>query len=294
MCGEQLSSSWETEKLKHKKVDYTTDKWMQPSTRKRITKFQKGVLEVELQKAVDNGTIEEIYWVGGEPLMYEIHWRIMQQLVDSGQSKDVTIRYNTNLSRVIYKNYSLYDLLPHFKKINICASIDAIGAVGEYIRTGLKWKEWADNFKQGQFLIKQYGDDALVFDVTLTTPGLFDLKNMFDYVTKLNVKSYFKITFSFDPTIVMSPLCLPKDILEETITDLLEYMEPRATPKTQVYVDTLKDILCRPTFYELYPNAQQGIKKGKENIEFLESIRNCNITFRDTLSQRAKEWWDKI
>ena len=107
MCGEQLSSSWETEKLKHKKVDYTTDKWMQPSTRKRITKFQKEVLEVELQKAVDNGTIEEIYWVGGEPLMYEIHWRIMQQLVDSGQSKDVTIRYNTNLSRVIYKNYSL-------------------------------------------------------------------------------------------------------------------------------------------------------------------------------------------
>ena len=37
-----------------------------------------------------------------------------------------------------------------------------------------------------------------------------------------------------------------------------------------------------------------SVKKGKENIEFLESIRNCNITFRDTLSQRAKEWWDKI
>ena len=31
----------------------------------------------------------------------------MQQLVDSGQSKDVTIRYNTNLSRTKYKNYDL-------------------------------------------------------------------------------------------------------------------------------------------------------------------------------------------
>ena len=294
MCGEQLSSSWETEKIIHDRVNYDDAKWMVPDTRKKISKFQKDVLEVELQEAVDNGTIEEIYWVGGEPLMYDIHWRIMQQLVDSGKSKDVVIRYNTNLSRVIYKNYSLYDLLPHFKKVNVCASIDGVGTVGEYIRTGLKWNQWIDNFKQGHFLIDQYGDDALVFDVTLTTPGLFDLKNMFDCVTELGVKSYFKITFAFDPSVVMSPLCLPKDILEETVNELLEYMEPRVTPKTQVYIDTLKNLLTRPTFYESYPDAKQGIKQGKQNIEFLESIRDCDVTFRSVLNNRAKEWWDKI
>jgi sulfatase maturation enzyme AslB (radical SAM superfamily) len=294
MCGEQLSSSWETEKIIHDRVNYDDAKWMVPDTRKKISKFQKDVLEVELQEAVDNGTIEEIYWVGGEPLMYDIHWRIMQQLVDSGKSKDVVIRYNTNLSRVIYKNYSLYDLLPHFKKVNVCASIDGVGTVGEYIRTGLKWNQWIDNFKQGHFLIDQYGDDALVFDVTLTTPGLFDLKNMFDCVSELGVKSYFKITFAFDPSVVMSPLCLPKDILEETVNELLEYMEPRVTPKTQVYIDTLKNLLTRPTFYESYPDAEQGIKQGKRNIEFLESIRDCDVTFRSVLNDRAKEWWDKI
>ena len=294
MCGEQLSSSWETEKIIHDRVNYDDAKWMVPDTRKKISKFQKDVLEVELQEAVDNGTIEEIYWVGGEPLMYDIHWRIMQQLVDSGKSKDVVIRYNTNLSRVIYKNYSLYDLLPHFKKVNVCASIDGVGTVGEYIRTGLKWNQWIDNFKQGYFLIDQYGDDALVFDVTLTTPGLFDLKNMFDCVSELGVKSYFKITFAFDPSVVMSPLCLPKDILEETVNELLEYMEPRVTPKTQVYIDTLKNLLTRPTFYESYPDAKQGIKQGKQNIEFLESIRDCDVTFRSVLNNRAKEWWDKI
>lgn len=294
MCGEQLSSSWETEKIIHDRVNYDDAKWMVPDTRKKISKFQKDVLEVELQEAVDNGTVEEIYWVGGEPLMYDIHWRIMQQLVDSGKSKDVVIRYNTNLSRVIYKNYSLYDLLPHFKKVNVCASIDGVGTVGEYIRTGLKWNQWIDNFKQGHFLIDQYGDDALVFDVTLTTPGLFDLKNMFDCVSELGVKSYFKITFAFDPSVVMSPLCLPKDILEETVNELLEYMEPRVTPKTQVYIDTLKNLLTRPTFYESYPDAEQGIKQGKQNIEFLESIRDCDVTFRSVLNDRAKEWWDNI
>jgi len=72
MCGEQLSSSWETEKIKHNVVNYEREKWMQPDTRKKIATFQKEVLETELQEAVDKGIVEELYWVGGEPLMYDI------------------------------------------------------------------------------------------------------------------------------------------------------------------------------------------------------------------------------
>ena len=90
MCGDQLSSSWESENKIH-----TTpiDAWLQPNTRRKISNFQVEVLEEELQAAVDQGVIEEIYWVGGEPLMWERHWTIMQQLVDTGQSKDVAVSY---------------------------------------------------------------------------------------------------------------------------------------------------------------------------------------------------------
>ena len=63
MCGEQLSSSWEAEKKKHNLIDVKQDPWMEPTTRKKISNFQEEVLEEELQKAVDNKTIEEIYWV---------------------------------------------------------------------------------------------------------------------------------------------------------------------------------------------------------------------------------------
>ena len=47
MCGEQLSSSWETEKIIHDRVNYDDAKWMVPDTRKKISKFQKYVLELE-------------------------------------------------------------------------------------------------------------------------------------------------------------------------------------------------------------------------------------------------------
>ena len=295
MCGEQLSSAWETEKNKNNQVDYKNNKWMEPTTRKEITQFQEEVLEEELQRAVDENLIEEIYWVGGEPLMWEKHWSIMHQLVKSKQSKDVVIRYNTNLSRIRYKNYYLYDLLPHFKRINLCASIDGVGDVGEYIRTGLNWQEWLENFKKGMFLIDQYGDDALVFDVTLTTPGFFDLKNLFDTVTELDVKSYLKITFAFDPSVVMSPMCLPRDILDNEIYRLIDYMKSKQTTKNKIYIDTLKDMLTRENFYEQWPEeVYSGLSKGKRNIEFLESIRNQKTTFRETLNREAKKWWDSI
>ena len=295
MCGEQLSSSWETEKIKHNKVNYEHEKWMEPNTHKKIATFQKEVLETELQAAVDNGNVEEIYWVGGEPLMYDIHWRIMQQLVDTGQSKNVVVRYNTNLSRTTYKNYNLYSLLDNFKNVNICASIDGVGAVGEYIRTGLNWDQWIQNFKDGMFLLDKYGNDALVFDVTLTTPGLFDLKNLFDTVLELDVKSYFKITFAFDPSIVMCPMVLPRNILDNTIYDLLEYIEPKLTSKTYVYKETLENMLTRPTFEEQWPDTHlESIKNGKRNIEFLEKIRNQKITFSEILNDEARDWWNTL
>ena len=66
MCGEQLSSSWEAEKRKHGMWDPKYDKWMAPHLRIPIKDFQENVLEDELQSAVDNKTVEELYWVGGE------------------------------------------------------------------------------------------------------------------------------------------------------------------------------------------------------------------------------------
>jgi len=294
MCGDQLSSSWEAEnKLGNRMQE---EPWLQPNNRRKITNFQKEVLEEELQAAVDEDVIEEIYWVGGEPLMWERHWTIMDQLKDSKRKKEITIRYNTNLSRVDYKKYNLFDMLEGFKAMNICASIDGAGAIGEYIRTGIKWDEWLENFKRGIYLNEQYGDDAMVFDVTLTTPGLFGLKDLFDVVTELDVKSYFKFTYGFTPNVLMCPDALPQSIVEPYCNELIEYMESRKTEKTQVYIDSLKNLIERKSFYEQWEgdDLKYGMRNGKENLLFLEKIRDQELTFREILNEPGKEWWDGI
>ena len=294
MCGDQLSSSWEAEnKVNNRMQDQP---WLQPNNRRKITNFQKEVLEEELQEAVDQDVIEEIYWVGGEPLMWERHWTIMDQLKDSSNKENITIRYNTNLSRIDYKHYNLYDMLDGFKAMNICASIDGAGAIGEYIRTGIKWDDWLVNFKKGMWINEEYGDDGICFDVTLTTPGLFGLKDLFDVVTELDIKSYFKFTYAFTPNVLMAPDALPNSIVEPYCNELIEYMEPRKTWKTQVYIDSLKALIERPSFYDQWEGEEliKGMKQGKGNLLFLEKIREQELTFREILNEPGKEWWDDI
>ena len=252
--------------------------------------------EKELWDAVKENRIEEIYWVGGEPLMFEIHWDIMKYLVDSGHSKNVTVRYNTNLSRISHKGVNLYDLLPHFKKVNVSASIDGTEEIVEYIRHGIKWDLWLENFKKGLFLNELYGDDGIVLDITITSPGLFSLKNLFDLALKLNVKSYIKKTFAFDSSIVMSPSMIPKSILNEIIDDNIEYMKNRVTPKTQIYIESLEDLRITKTFEEQYDNYLDGIKQGKKRIDFIDELRKNKGILEKIFSKNTNllNWWNNI
>lgn len=299
MCGEQLSSSWESEKRKHNLWDKRADRWMLKENKTQLDAFAKDVLEKELWSAVKSRTIEEIYWVGGEPLMWEIHWEIMdfiQKNYSSEEKKNITIRYNSNLSRIVYKDYSLTTLLSGFKNVNFCASIDGVGKVGEYIRTGLKFDEWLLNFKKLSFLNEEYGDNGLVLDLTITLPGLLFIENLFDLALELNVKTYIKTTFAFDSSVLMSPMCLPRNLLNEIIDSKVYYFNTKGvTEKTKIYVEALNDLKTKPVFSDSYTKdeCELGKKQGKKRLELVDQIRSSDIREFLSMNEKVIEWWNK-
>lgn len=295
MCGEQLSSSWEAEKRTNG-FDLSNQLWLKEENKAKIENFQKNVVEEELWAAAKNGELEEIYWVGGEPLMYEIHWKLMKYLVDSGQAKNVIVRYNTNLSRTSAFGLNLYDLLPHFKKVNVCASIDGIGENVEYIRSGISWNSWLENFKAGLFLNELFGKDAMVLDVTITLPGLYSMMDLIDLALELEVKSYVKVCFDFSSSAFMSPLALPKKILTKLCDQIIAYETVVGSELTEVYSDTFRSLRERQTFEEKYPDYKEGLAKGKEFCLKLEKIRKCSTSMRDIFKKdsQALAWWDQI
>jgi hypothetical protein len=300
MCGDQLSSSWESERraMGQYDVNGNGDFWAHKENKPIIEKFQKEVAEKELWDAVKEGRIEEIYWVGGEPLMWDIHWEVMEYLVQTGEAKNVWVRYNTNFSRTTYKHYNLKDYLPHFKQVQICASIDGVGDVVEYVRHGINWNDWIGNFKDYIFLNEQYGCYGIAFDLTITTPGLFSLKELFDLSVELNVNTLIKTTFAFDGTIIMCPQVLPRELFNEVIDDIINYIKPKLVGREHYsyWITCLEDLKNRQTFQEKYENWESELSHGKEILGRVDLWRDNVGKIEEIFSQNPKvlNWWNNI
>ena len=292
MCGDMLSSAWESEQRQNNMINWNDPKnlWMKPEVRDEIAKFQETQVEQEFAQAVEEHRVEEVYWVGGEPLMYEQHWRYMQRIIELGDGKNVYARYNTNLSRIEYMGSNLYtDILSNLRDWQICASLDGTEETGEYIRTGLRYKSWLDNFRKG--LEIQTNPRQMRIDFTLTLPGLFEVRKIQQLAKELGVQVLSKVVFSFSPDIMLSPLALPRDILEPVIDNILIDVDPGALR------DTLIQLKSRPTFQEQWPiEWADGAIRGKKRLLQLENIRSSTTTMDKILNQdqRVYEWWKNV
>jgi hypothetical protein len=82
--------------------------------------------------------VEQIYFAGGEPLLMEEHYRILDELVRRKRF-DVRLIYNTNFTHTDLKGKSVFEYWKQFNSVAVGASLDASGARGEYIRKGTDW-----------------------------------------------------------------------------------------------------------------------------------------------------------
>ena len=290
-CGDMLSSAWESEQKQNNMVNWADPKnnWMRDGIRAHIKDFQDSQIEAEFAAAVEQHRVEEIYWVGGEPLMYEQHWRYMKRIVELGDGPRVYARYNTNLSRVRYGGVDLFDdILAHIRDWQICASLDGTQQIGEYIRTGLDYAQFCRNFEHG--LEYATNPRQMRLDFTLTLPGMFETGAMEKLSQTYGVQLLAKVIFSFSPDIIMSPLALPRTLLDPWIDEL-------AGRSAGAMRDVLLQLKNRQTFEEQWPDTYRaGLAKGKARVLKLESIRTQSITMAEILAQRPAvlEWWNEI
>jgi radical SAM protein with 4Fe4S-binding SPASM domain len=135
-CGPSFSSSWYQDQLKlapdyaknHKALifagKYETDLWEQ------------------LIEHIDH--VEQIYFAGGEPIMMDEHYRILEEL-ERRKKFNVRLIYNTNFTQVRLKDRTVFDYWKKFDSVSIGASLDASFQHAEYIRKGTVWEEVEQN-----------------------------------------------------------------------------------------------------------------------------------------------------
>lgn len=98
--------------------------------------------------------VEQIYFAGGEPLLMEEHYRILDELERRGRF-DVRLIYNTNFTHTDLKGRSVFDYWRRFESVAVGASLDAMGPRAEYIRKGTDWAQVEANRRAMQEICPQ-------------------------------------------------------------------------------------------------------------------------------------------
>ena len=140
---------------------------------------------------IDNfvNDVEEVYFAGGEPLLMDEHYFILEKLIDAGRT-DVKLRYNTNLSFLKYKKWDLIDLWSKFTvhspdNIDLYASIDGIKEKAEYSRKGTNWSEIESNIKKCLELNLRFN-----ISCTVSIFNVLEIPTIVNYLIDLGVKHY--------------------------------------------------------------------------------------------------------
>ena len=136
-CGHIFSSQWYQDQAK-----LAGPEWKERNTVLNYAGRTEADMWEQLKPHLDY--VEQIYFAGGEPLLMEEHYNILNELVRRGRT-DVRLVYNTNFTHTDLKGNSVFDYWKQFDSVAVGASLDASGARGEYIRKGTNWAQVEQN-----------------------------------------------------------------------------------------------------------------------------------------------------
>lgn len=230
-CGDHSSSTIRSETLAHSELrvlyPHTADSSLKKIVDANIKKIQEEFFP-ELERFIDDHPVESLYWAGGEPLLNRFHWKIMESLVANGRSREICIQYNTNTSYKESVRDRWYKLLPHFKEVRINCSLDGTGSLGEYIRSGLDYEIFKKNLIDLSIFGMQHNLEIRL-DVTITSLGLIDLKNIIDLAIELNTPITCKLMLYDQFNSYLSPYFWPISLRQKYTQDALNYISQKSS-----------------------------------------------------------------
>ena len=139
-CGHIFSSQWYQDQAK-----LAGPEWKERNTVLNYAGRTETDMWEQLKPHLDY--VEQIYFAGGEPLLMEEHYKILDELVKQKRF-DVRLIYNTNFTHTDLKGKSVFEYWQKFDSVAVGASLDAADARGEYIRKGTNWNTVVENRRE--------------------------------------------------------------------------------------------------------------------------------------------------
>ncbi len=125
-----------------------------------------------------------IHTVGGEPMLIEKQFNLLEKCIAKGIAKNIELEYNTNGTIIPQK---AWDYWKHFKTVKIGLSMDGTGTLNDYIRYPSKWKNIEDNIKK---LENYEGNLHLWFTYTVQVLNIFYLDDVLKWKIAQDFKNF--------------------------------------------------------------------------------------------------------
>lgn len=151
--------------------------------------------------------LRHIYFSGGEPLIAPAMDEILTRLIAKDFAKNVTLRYDTNLTVI---NNKIIEKFKHFKRIDFCVSLDDTEERYELIRFPGNYNNIIKNIKT----IKENGMNIHYLSCCIGIASIYSIERLVEVAEELNVTTEFR--FLEGPT-WLDLRSLPRSAKEEII-----------------------------------------------------------------------------
>ena len=226
----------------------------------------------KMKYVLDNcNEIDQIHFNGGEPLMQEETFELIDELMKRGLNKQINLWFHTNGSIRTYKGVDIVEdyLGPWGKNCKITMSHDHFGRRGEYFRYGYHEGKWLENFDR-------FHDAGIEMTIqtSFTLFNTFTLNELSQWYVDNNIskRAGMKLTYVSNP--------LVWNFLNLTMHD--EFRE-----KIQLALGDSKTILPKPTWTTSIDNCSNLLNqkfdytevktKFVKGVEALDAKRKTNF-----------------
>jgi len=133
-------------------------------------------------------TLKQLYFAGGEPLIHDEHYILLEKIIADGFASQIELRYNSN--GMEWKP-ELFDLWNHFKRVIFHFSVDAMEDRLEYIRYPAEWSHISRQIRS----LDAYPYANLTLTTAYTVMAL-NIHHLPDFI-KWKLESGFKLLNTF-------------------------------------------------------------------------------------------------
>lgn len=220
----------------------------------------------------DNYDLEGVRWLkmsGGETLIDPSCIKIWKQLVEHGDAKNIRLHLITNGS--VWPRKAI-ELLSQFKGLQLRFSVDGLGKVGEYCRTGCEWKKVHENFLKACELpnIKNIG-----FNSVINVYNVFHLYNHVAWMIEQSRRFEFVGTPALHP--IVEPMHLNIHWLDDDHKDFIRSEIERVIYDFNM---TEKEQQC---FLQVYSDLNKDVSHYRKESEFVDEIP-------ENIEKRGDRW----